>query len=130
MADRDPSLHPPLDLEVLALLVDPEQGGDPVFLAEIAQLFSREKPPLLAELSTAAAAGDAAALARAAHTLKGSAANLGATRMQETATELELLGRANSTEGASPLVEDAAAEFVRVEAALQVELERLRSLET
>src|SRR5215213_6917487 len=111
MADREQSLHAPLDSEALAALVDPALGGDPEFLAEIAQLFSRDTPPILAALSIAAAAGDAAALTRAAHALKGSCANLGATSMQQTASELELLGRANSTDGASPLVEAAAAEF-------------------
>lgn len=50
-------------------------GGDRVLLAEIIELFETGSEALLQEMEAAAARGDAEALARTAHTLKGSIGN-------------------------------------------------------
>jgi HPt (histidine-containing phosphotransfer) domain-containing protein len=54
----------------------------------------------------------------AAHSIKGSSANLGATRLAELTGHLEALGRAGALGGAGALVDDVAAELERVRAAL------------
>jgi two-component system, sensor histidine kinase and response regulator len=68
-------------------------GGDEELLREVAQLFLEEYPVLVSELRTAVAAGDAEALQRAAHSLKGSVSNFGADAAHEAAFALEMTGR-------------------------------------
>ncbi|HLH42929.1 MAG TPA: Hpt domain-containing protein [Bryobacteraceae bacterium] len=68
-------------------------GGDLGLLREIASLFLDNYKQWLAEIRDAAARGDASALERAAHSIKGSVANFGARAAVEAAFGLELLGR-------------------------------------
>jgi HPt (histidine-containing phosphotransfer) domain-containing protein len=69
-------------------------GGDEELLQEIARLFLDDAPSLLSAIETAASAGDAKGLERAAHTLKGSVSNFGAAETYAAALELEKQGRA------------------------------------
>jgi CheY-like chemotaxis protein len=69
-------------------------GGDPVLLGEVVDLFLRDSAELVNEMREAVKAGDAARLTRAAHTLKGTAANLGAESVRELALKLEQMGGA------------------------------------
>jgi CheY-like chemotaxis protein/HPt (histidine-containing phosphotransfer) domain-containing protein len=76
------------------VLVDAERvrgftADYPELLEQLLELFAEGTPPLLEELETAAARGDADALARAAHKLKGSCQNMGATAMAEACRRLE-----------------------------------------
>ena len=68
-------------------------GGDRQLLREIAALFLQEYPELLETMRNALAAGDAKALERAAHSLKGSASNFGAYACVEAALDLERMAR-------------------------------------
>jgi HPt (histidine-containing phosphotransfer) domain-containing protein len=65
---------------------------------EVARLFAADTPVRVAAMRAAVASGDAAALASAAHALKGEAGLIGAREVQALARELELLGRAGSTD--------------------------------
>ncbi len=56
---------------------------------EVITLFMADAPQRLAAIGEAIAAGDAAALARAAHALKGSASNIGAAAMHLASSTLE-----------------------------------------
>jgi two-component system sensor histidine kinase/response regulator len=69
-------------------------GGDTDLLKEIAKLFLEEYPKMLVELRDAAAKGDAQALERIAHGLKGSVANFGARAAVDAALKLEDMGHA------------------------------------
>jgi PAS domain S-box-containing protein len=69
-------------------------------LAELAELFLSEAPALLEAVRAAVARGDAQAVDRAAHKLKGSVGNFGASETQEAALALELMGRAGDLGGA------------------------------
>ena len=60
---------------------------------KMAELFLADSPGLLARMHEAAAAGDGAALERAAHRMKGSAANLSARRVVAAAGRLEEIAR-------------------------------------
>ncbi|MGQ9369980.1 ATP-binding protein [Azospirillum sp. ST 5-10] len=60
----------------------------------IVELFVRTTPPLLAEAARAAAAGDAAAFAEAAHRLKSAAGQLGLHRLARLARDGERAGAA------------------------------------
>jgi HPt (histidine-containing phosphotransfer) domain-containing protein len=67
--------------------------GDPEFLAEIVNLFLETYPTLLSEIETAVSQKDAAALGRAAHTMKGAVANFGARAVVAQAKALEMMGK-------------------------------------
>ena len=68
-------------------------GGDVELLREIAVLFLDECPRALLEIHQAVALEDAAKLENAAHSLKGSVANFGASAAVAAALRLEQMGR-------------------------------------
>ena len=68
-------------------------GGDTELLHEIADLFLDDYPKVLVELRSAAARGDAKAVERTAHGLKGSVANFGAKAAVDAAFRIESMGR-------------------------------------
>jgi HPt (histidine-containing phosphotransfer) domain-containing protein len=94
-------------------------GGDPVLLAEIARLFLREYPELLAQIHAAHRAGDAQQLERAAHSLKGSAANFGARAVVENAYAVERLGKAGELAAAADAIAQLENELARVRPELE-----------
>jgi two-component system, sensor histidine kinase and response regulator len=69
-------------------------GGDIDLIKEIAQLFVEDYPRVLDELHQAVDNGDAQAVERTAHGLKGSVSTFGAHAAMEAALTLENLGRA------------------------------------
>lgn len=77
-------------------------GGDEELLREVALLFLDEYPVLLREICSAADAGDADALERAAHTMKGSVSNFGADAVCDAAFTLEKMGRTRNLNGLAP----------------------------
>ncbi len=96
---------------MLAALQEP---GDPDLLAEIVTLYLRDTPERLRELRERS--GDAGEIARVAHVIKGSSANLGASGLQELAARLEAAAQGNQGRDAlHALVDAVAAEYVRVE---------------
>lgn len=68
-------------------------GGDQNLLREIAVLFLIECPRIMAEIRAALETGNAMALERAAHSLKGSVGNFGARQAFDAALRLETIGR-------------------------------------
>jgi HPt (histidine-containing phosphotransfer) domain-containing protein len=81
--------EPPLDRTKLL----ERMGGDEALLREIIGLFIEEAPPLLGAARQAVAQSDAAALQRAAHTLKGCVGNFGAQKAYDAARHLEQIGK-------------------------------------
>jgi HPt (histidine-containing phosphotransfer) domain-containing protein len=67
---------------------------------------------------------DFVALGSIAHSLKGSASNLGARRLAEFCASLEKSTRAADAHSAEDLFHATTAEFHRVEAALVVEMQK------
>lgn len=68
-------------------------GGDRQLLRELAQLFLQEYPALIADLRSAVASRDPAAIAFSAHALKGCVGHFGARSTFESALRLEHKGR-------------------------------------
>lgn len=87
------SQSPVIDPEAIENLRALDTDGDNAFLREIVGIFLQDTPQRLTELRTSLAAGDATKFARAAHSLKGSASNLGAVRLSAAAAQLEHLAR-------------------------------------
>ncbi|MFZ0964868.1 MAG: response regulator [Terriglobia bacterium] len=91
-------------------------GGNVELLKEMVALFLKELPELLTNLRQAITAGNAHAIERAAHKLKGSVGNFSPHPAYEAARKLEVLGRDGSLSEAAP-----------VYAELEKEIERLKS---
>ncbi len=89
-------------------------GGDRRLLREMLALFLTESPAMLQAVAGAVTAGDAPAVRRAAHALKGSVANFAAPRPVEAARVLERMGTEGNLSGAPQALrelEDALQEF-------------------
>lgn len=75
-------------------------GHDAALADELIDLFCQELPDHLAAIRGAVAHGDCGELVRSAHSLKGSAAAIGAPRLRAIAAELEQLGHAGALDPA------------------------------
>lgn len=100
-----------LEASAIAALRDPELGGDDAFLVEVIQAFLDDSPQHVQAIQASYAAGDAPAMMRAAHSLKGSCGNFGAARLHTLCAELEQRGRADQLAGLSVLVDRVAVEY-------------------
>ena len=74
--------------------------GDEELLARVAGIFGDSTPGLLAVLQADIAAGNATAVSRSAHTLRGSLANVGAAHAASLAAEIEERARKDLLEDA------------------------------
>jgi CheY-like chemotaxis protein/HPt (histidine-containing phosphotransfer) domain-containing protein len=83
--------------------------GDEPFLIEMVRLFQASLPEWLQELEASAQRQDATGVVAAAHTVKGNAAALGATPVQEQAALIESKGRKEVFDG----IRDDIAELAR-----------------
>ena len=101
-------------------------GGDRELLLEIAELFQRDAPAMLDTLRERVRGGEPAEIAKAAHVLKGSAANFGVSPLYSLAREIE-----HHSQDADPVViaelmtrlERAAAEFLTALQRLRTEVQ-------
>jgi CheY-like chemotaxis protein len=93
----------PIDRHVLDQLREDLGGMDPV--REVIATFLEKTPAILGQLRAAAARVDAEGIQRAAHTIKGTSATLGARDLAERSAEIERLGRAGVVHEASRLVD-------------------------
>ena len=105
---------PSLDEAAIAALRDPELGGDPEFLVEVVEAFLDDSPSRLRALRASLNRGDAEALGRGAHSLKGSSGNFGAMRMQTLCADVERLSRAGKLGPLGRLLDQLEVEYGRV----------------
>ncbi len=68
-------------------------SNDMTFLAETVQMLQDDAPSLMKQIRDALAAGDAPAVGKAAHTLKGMVSNFCAPDAQASALAVEKLGK-------------------------------------
>jgi HPt (histidine-containing phosphotransfer) domain-containing protein len=103
-------------LDALATMTD--EG--PAFVARLVATFIEDTDARLGTLRTAvrAGAGTGATIERAAHAIKGSSGNMGATRMASLAAQLQGAGQQDDLDSATELVERLESEFHSVRAAL------------
>jgi len=114
-----PLSGPVLDPQVIQNLRQLSVAGEPDVLAEVLQLFLEDVPRRIAKLRAACAAGDAVEVYKAAHSLKGSAGNIGAKGLAAVCRQLDEKGRAGELAGAKPLIDALDAEFAKVEVAIR-----------
>lgn len=103
-----------LDLDILKELKTIMGDEYPLLL----ETFINDSVARIATVADAVAAGDPDAIRRTAHSLKGSAGNLGATRLSLICKSLEELGATGAVEGAQLLLEDLQNEYQQVSHAL------------
>ncbi|MBM3130380.1 MAG: response regulator [Chloroflexi bacterium] len=111
--------EPILDPKVLASFRQLQEPGEPDIIAQLIALFLSELPTKVAALRHAIEQNDASRLAKAAHTLKGSSANMGARRAAHACLELEQLGKAGDLTGVGDLFARLEQELARAQQALE-----------
>jgi two-component system sensor histidine kinase/response regulator len=107
----------PLDLTQIEFLRSLDDG-DGAVLGEIVNQYLTQTAEGRGELLRVVGEGDPQALERAAHTLRGASANVGASALAAICAEMETEGRYERLEGAAGLMEQFDAELSRVRDAL------------
>jgi HPt (histidine-containing phosphotransfer) domain-containing protein len=112
---------PVIDPQAIDSLRALNPGDNDEFLREIAGIFLEDTPLRIAELDQSLAASDVPKFTRAAHSIKGSSANLGAMVLRAVAEKLEHESRTTGLGSVAPLVAQVKVEFARA----QTELSKL-----
>ncbi|HKS08236.1 MAG TPA: Hpt domain-containing protein [Pyrinomonadaceae bacterium] len=113
----------PVDLAILAVYDDAQIEGEPDFVVELIDLYLNEVPRLFDTIRKSVANKDRSTARRAAHSLRGSSANLGVLQMATIAGELEHLENDYSNV-ALELLSSLENEFERVKEILNAERQR------
>lgn len=106
----NPILNP---LAIQALRDLSPDGGDEL-LRELITIFLADTPKQLAGLEDAVSRQDPSEVIRAAHTIRGSSANFGASEFARLAHQIEMHGKSIDLAAATAALPDFKAEFDRV----------------
>lgn len=107
-----------LDLTTLQNLVDLDDGSHGL-VSEMIEIFRDDTPRRIQDILGAVAEGNAEALSRAGHALKGGAGALGAKALRALGSDLEHLGRSGSADAGEGLAARLEAVFQETLAALE-----------
>lgn len=116
MANENQSADELLEVIDWAMLNDLREfqaEDEPDLIQELVGLFKRETLSQIEAIRAAITAEDAEQLWKAAHSLKGSSANLGVRRVSGLGAELEKKGRSGAVEGAGALLAQLEREYAR-----------------
>ena len=112
-------ITPALDVAVLESLRQLTQPGEPDVLRDVLATFLADAPRRVAAITDAMQCQDAPALLRAAHTLKGAAASIGAAGLDASCRDLESAARNGHVDArAGALLIALREEFERVRSAI------------
>ena len=100
-------------LERLRQLTPP---GEPDVLSEVLRMFADDAPTRMAHLREAWQRGDATAVQRTAHSLKGSSGNIGARALYAVCRQIDERASAGDLASATPLLDALDREYAAVEA--------------
>lgn len=114
-----------LDRQVLDDLSKLLTNGKPELLARVINLYLVESPKLMQKLKQAAGASDAPEIARSAHSLKSSSANVGARVLSRYCGDIEASARRADTEEACKILAKIETEHGSVQTALTAEFKLL-----
>lgn len=93
-------------------------GDNDEFLREIITIYLEDTPQRIAELDQSLANGDIPRFTRAAHSVKGSSANLGASVVRSVAEKLEHQSAREGLDNVAALLAELKTEFARAQAEL------------
>ncbi len=113
-----------IDQVILAGLRDLREPNQPDPLKELIELFLKDARPRLEKMEAAIAQKDNAGLIAAAHTLKGSASNLGARNLAALCASLEKIAKTGDLSEAANILLDVRSEFHEVEKSLIAEMQK------
>lgn len=108
-----------LDPNVLESLRQLNQKGEPDVLSEVLRLFLADTPKRIDAIAEASSRGDATALQRAAHGLKGAAGTIGAVALQAACRALEDLAKGATLGAAVAELDVLRKEYARVKADIE-----------
>lgn len=108
-----------LDMEVVEELLALTGDGDPELLLDLIHMFLEDAPTKLEAMTEGLAKGDLEQVAQAAHSLKGSAGNLGIRMVQHDCDELQNAGHANDMDTVRRVVPRLEENFTQAIAALE-----------
>jgi HPt (histidine-containing phosphotransfer) domain-containing protein len=120
IADPQTPSQPTVDPSALVRL---ERFGGKKLLRELVALFQVAAPERVSAARLAALSGDVSGAELALHSLKSSAAQLGATRLSRLSEEGEVLTRAGTLEGVDEIIRELSDELVRVQEWLRKSLD-------
>jgi HPt (histidine-containing phosphotransfer) domain-containing protein len=109
----------PLDAAVLDRLRQLTGPGEPDVLDEVLDIFRRDVPVRLLRLVQAAGGTDLDTVERMAHSIKGSAANIGACTLEQTSAMLEQAARRADPTAVAEAIPAVQAEMARVMEAIR-----------
>jgi len=111
-------VEPILNPEAIAALraVSPDDGG--AFFTELIDIFLQDTPLRIKELEDALATGNVPLATRAAHSIKGSAGNFGASGLAAVALEMETAAKAGQLAAVAARQSALAQQFALVRDAL------------
>ncbi|WP_158523953.1 ATP-binding protein [Paenibacillus bovis] len=94
-----------LDMSVIQEIIELNEAGDPEVLRTLIGMYQSETPKKLERLRRLAAAGDAEALADAAHELKSGSLSIGINHLSQLLSEIEKKSRQQDMQDISQMVE-------------------------
>jgi HPt (histidine-containing phosphotransfer) domain-containing protein len=110
-----------VDLSVLIAFEEMQMEGEPDLIIELIDLYLADVPQRLFAIRDSFMKGDWSSLKRAAHTLKGSSANLGVTGMASLCEKLEQTAATESFELSNNLISKFEQNFISARRALLTE---------
>jgi two-component system, sensor histidine kinase and response regulator len=108
-----------LDMQIVDELLSLTDDGDPELLIDLINLFLGDGPAKVQSVLHGLACQDLEQVERAAHSLKGSAGNLGARLLQDTCEQLQLAARGHRFNEVRQLAPTLEAGFADARAALE-----------
>jgi HPt (histidine-containing phosphotransfer) domain-containing protein len=108
-----------LDMEVVEELLALTGDSDPELLLDLINMFLEDAPTKLEAMNEGLANGDLEQVAHAAHSLKGSAGNLGIRMVQADCDTLQIAGRKNQVDIVRRVVPQLEENFSQAIAALE-----------
>ncbi|MEY4489823.1 MAG: hypothetical protein RIQ79_2331 [Verrucomicrobiota bacterium] len=100
-------LHlPVIDLEAINNLRSLGDEGDDTFLREIITIYLEDTPLRIADLKKSFREEENALFTRSAHTIKGSSANVGASRVRGIAEQIERRSKAEPIASLAELINE------------------------
>ena len=113
-----------INMEVVEELLSLSEHGDPELLVDLIQMYLQDSPQKLTEICEGLEEQDYDRVEKAAHSLKGSAGNLGAYLVQHDCEQLQIASRQHELETVRHSVGELQDHFRDAETALQQLLEQ------
>ena len=113
-----------INMEIVEELLSLSEDGDPELLVDLIQIYLDDGPTKLHEITEGLDTQDYDRVERAAHSLKGSAGNLGAVFVQQDCDDLQRASRQHSFAEVQTSVERLQSHYREAEVELQSLLAR------